>query len=388
MRTVLQIMTTLSVLKRWTVCFGVAGFVSLVSPLWTFAADTLPQQIDDREFCRTIAEMSEPTAKFQFQLMSNEIEYQSVIPKLKSSISDGGVYLGVGPEQNFTYIAAIKPKIAFIIDVRRDNMLEHLLYKTIFELSANRSEFVSRLFSRKTIPTPGGTSTARELFDAYGREDGDTNLLDRNLQSIKDHLSKGVGCALTEADLAAMDTLYRAFFDVGAAFFNRSQSSIRVSDATVTRIYADLMSATDASGRAWGYLNSEESYRFVREMELKNLIVPVVGDFAGPKALVAIGRYLKDHDAEVSVFYISNVEDYLFSAGDAWRRFYSSVAELPLASNSTIIRSEGRRLNPTSPSPLPGTNFVMMRGSAKDLAAAFKNGQIQSQQDVLRMSEP
>jgi hypothetical protein len=90
----------------------------------------------------------------------------------------------------------------------------------------------------------------------------------------------------------------------------------------------------------------------------------------------------------VSVFYISNVEDYLFSAGDAWRRFYSSVAELPLASNSTIIRSEGRRLNPTSPSPLPGTNFVMMRGSAKDLAAAFKNGQIQSQQDVLRMSEP
>jgi hypothetical protein len=388
MRTVLQIMTTLSVLKRWTVCFGVAGFVSLVSPLWTLAADTLPQQIDDREFCRTIAEMSEPTAKFQFQLMSNEIEYQSVIPKLKSSISDGGVYLGVGPEQNFTYIAAIKPKIAFIIDVRRDNMLEHLLYKTIFELSANRSEFVSRLFSRKTIPTPGGTSTARELFDAYGREDGDTNLLDRNLQSIKDHLSKGVGCALTEADLAAMDTLYRAFFDVGAAFFNRSQSSIRVSDATVTRIYADLMSATDASGRAWGYLNSEESYRFVREMELKNLIVPVVGDFAGPKALVAIARYLKDHDAEVSVFYISNVEDYLFSAGDAWRRFYSSVAELPLASNSTIIRSEGRRLNPTSPSPLPGTNFVMMRGSAKDLAAAFKNGQIQSQQDVLRMSEP
>ena len=65
----------------------------------------------------------------------------------------GGVYLGVGPEQNFTYIAALKPKMVFITDIRRGNLHMQLMYKALFELSADRAEFVSRLFTKKR---PGG----------------------------------------------------------------------------------------------------------------------------------------------------------------------------------------------------------------------------------------
>ena len=152
------------------------------------------------------------------------------------------------------------------------------------------------------------------------------------------------------------------------------------------RIYADLMSATDDNGFSWGYLNSEESFRTVREMQLKNLIIPVVGDFAGPKTLTSIAHYLRDHQAEVSTFYLSNVEDYLFSTGNAWRRFYTNAEELPFASSAVFIRSNGSRT--ASPSALPGTNFTTTLSTVKDLIAAFKNGEIHSHEDVLRMPAP
>src|SRR6185295_6554819 len=101
-------------------------------------------------FFRMISEMSEPDRYFQFDnFLSNELGYQFVIPRLIENTQTGGVYLGVAPEQNFTYIAAIKPKIAFIVDIRRQNMLELLMYKALFEISPDRADFLSHLFSRK-----------------------------------------------------------------------------------------------------------------------------------------------------------------------------------------------------------------------------------------------
>ena len=81
------------------------------------------------------------------------------MPALTEAVPRAGVYLGVGPEQNFTYIAAIQPRLAFIIDIRRDNMIEHLMYKALFELSADRAEFISRLLLAKTA---GGSGNERD----------------------------------------------------------------------------------------------------------------------------------------------------------------------------------------------------------------------------------
>src|SRR5215813_4628801 len=128
------------------------------------SAETIPSQIDSRTFWRMVTDLSEEGGYFRFQFMSNEVEYPSIIPELKKNIKPGGVYLGVGPEQNFTYIAAIQPRIAFIFDIRRDNLIEHLIYKAIFEMSATRTEFVSRLFSRKPTAAITAKSTAAALF--------------------------------------------------------------------------------------------------------------------------------------------------------------------------------------------------------------------------------
>src|SRR5689334_9932175 len=110
------------------------GFLSIYVLLATRAllpaADPIPREIDARTFWRMVTDLSEESGYFRFQFMSNEIEFPSVVPDLKKTFKPGGVYLGVGPEQNFTYIAAIQPRIAFIFDIRRDNMIEHLIYKT------------------------------------------------------------------------------------------------------------------------------------------------------------------------------------------------------------------------------------------------------------------
>ena len=135
-------------------------------PSATGAAD-LPARLTDAEFWRLSETFSEPGGTFHSDnFVSNEAWYQHVVPDLVRRARQGGVYLGVGPEQNFTYLVATRPRMAFIIDIRRGNLHEHLLYKALFELSADRAEFVSRLFGR---PKPTGLAreaSVEQIFDA------------------------------------------------------------------------------------------------------------------------------------------------------------------------------------------------------------------------------
>src|SRR6516225_8734087 len=161
--------------------FAVAGVLLLLVPS-LHAADTLPRELSDDAFWKLVSDYSEESGTFRFEYMSNEQEFQVVIPRLLQNRKPGGVYVGVGPEQNYTYIAALQPKMAFLVDIRRDNMLEHLIYKAVFEMSANRGEFVSRLFSRKLPATITEKTTARALFQAFRTTSSDRELFQQNLQ--------------------------------------------------------------------------------------------------------------------------------------------------------------------------------------------------------------
>jgi hypothetical protein len=134
-----------------------------------------------------ISTFPSPAAHFDSNT-SNELQFQYVVPRLKADRKPGNVYLGVGPEQNFTYIAAIQPKMALLFDIRRQNMIEHLIYKAIFELSPNRAEFISRLFSRKIPAGITDKTSVKMLFLAFGSSAPNTELYRKNLQAIKDHL--------------------------------------------------------------------------------------------------------------------------------------------------------------------------------------------------------
>jgi hypothetical protein len=301
------------------------------------AADSLPGRLSDDEFWRIVVDLSEPGGVFQFEnFVSNEITFQRVIPELKQTATRDGAYLGVGPEQNFTYIAALQPKIAFIIDIRRQNLLEQLFYKALFELSTDRVDFVSRLFSR---PRPSGLSTrssVEQLFEAFKFYFPDPQLFDRNLRAVKHRLMTVHHFPLTGDDQQAIGLVFRTFREGGPSINYAFDS--RAPGLNSNHTYAALMIASDDDGMKWSFLATEDNFRRVQELERKNLIVPLVGDFAGPKTLQAVGAYLKQQRVIVSAFYASNVEEYIRKPLGNYTRFCSSVATLPVDATSTFIR--------------------------------------------------
>ena len=297
----------------------------------------LPERLTDQEYWDLIEQYSEPNGYFQSDnLVGNERPLQYVVPALKK-LKRGGAYLGVAPDQNFTYIVSLEPKIAFICDIRRGNLDEHLMYKALLELSADRADFVSRLFSKKRPDGLGPQSTAGDLMNAYWNVQTDDALYKQNLQAILDLLGKKHGFRLTPDDLSGIEYVYHAFYWFGPSItYSSSNANGRMPGNMPS--YADLVMLTDLEGQARGYLASDENFKFLKTFEEKNLLVPVVGDFAGPKALRSIGKYLADHGATVTAFYTSNVEQYLFQNG-VFPGFYDNVATLPIDDASTFIRS-------------------------------------------------
>lgn len=308
-----------------------------------------PTRIDDGEFWRLITELSEIGGTFPQQLMSNEDSAQAVLPDLERVTQPGGVYVGVGSEQNFTYIAALQSSLSFIVDIRRENMLEMLMYKALFELSSDRAAFVAQLFARP-VPVGAGAATAVEpasgraaaatidalLADVAARP-ADTGALARTVAAIDECLRRRHALPLPDADMAAIATMLGRFMAAGPGALKGF--------GDLNPSFAELMTATDFAGHQLSFLASERGFDIVRDRHLRNLIVPITGDFAGDRALRRIGDTLRSRGVAVRVFYTSNVERYLWEQGAHGRQFYANVAALPREPQSLFIRSVTRDIS-------------------------------------------
>jgi hypothetical protein len=351
----------------------------------------LPDRLTDAAFWAIVTEFSEPGGYFRSDnLVSNETTFQHVIPTLQQNATPASAYVGVGPEQNFTYLVALKPRIAFIVDIRRQNLLLHLMYKALIEMSPSRADFLSRLFSREKPKNLNSGMSARALFGAFDAVQPDVGTFDQNLREVTRRLTRQHRFSLSSDDLRSIDYVYRSFFGAGPDIrysFGRGPGWLPFPS------FRDLMTEADAQGVARSYLASEENYQTLRDMELRNVIVPVVGDFGGPKALRSVGAYLRARNGTVTAFYTSNVEQYLFR-GDDWQRFYSNVGLLPIDERSTFIRSffnnigfRGYQFQTAPyPPPGPGPRSQTLLNSVLDLLAAYQAGRVQSYRDVIELS--
>ncbi|MEO8483304.1 MAG: hypothetical protein ABI634_13915 [Acidobacteriota bacterium] len=328
---------------RLGILLGVAAITA--ASVWTVtpsaATSRLPARLSDQEFWRLSSTFSEPGGTFHSDnFVSNEGQFQTVIPDLIRRVPRDGFYVGVGPEQNFTYMAAIRPRMAFIVDIRRGNLQEHLLYKALIEMSADRAEFVARLFSRPRPATLNATSTVAELFDAVAASTPTEALYRQNLLAVTRWLTTTHRLPLSAEDLMGIDYIYRtAFFTDGPGLNYQLTGAGRGAGRGVgTPSYAQLMAMDDGAGRQRSYLASEQNFAYLKTLESNNLVVPVVGDFGGPRALRAVGKYARDNDASIAAFYVSNVEQYLVADGK-WNAFCANVASMPIDHASTFIRS-------------------------------------------------
>ena len=368
----------------------------------------LPDRLTDHEFWQFSVDMSEPGGYFRSDnFLSNETGFQYVIPELLRTTKPGGVYLGVGPEQNFTYIAALHPRLAVIFDIRRGNLHEQLLYKALFELSADRADFLARLFSR---PRPRGldaNTSVDSLFRAFTAVPPDSVMYLRGVATIRFHLINQHGFDLSDDDIGGLRYVYDAFFNGGPTINYRfapagapaGSGTFGPSGYRGMPTYTDLMVQQDGNAVQRSYLATEANFRVVKDLETRNLVIPVVGNFAGPKAIRAVGQYLRDHGATVTAFYASNVEQYLFRQNDDWNKYYENVAMLPLDSTSTFIRSIGAGFRGGPPgttvppitytAPAPSGPFMRLPSvlcSMQGLIEAYRAGKIIGYYDVIGMS--
>jgi hypothetical protein len=302
----------------------------LLSNSACFRRSTLPAALSDRELWALIEALSEPAGAFTLSdnVVSNEPHFAEAVRWLRPA---GGAYIGVGPEQNFSYIAGLRPAMAFIIDIRRENLALHLLYKALFELSTDRADFVSRLFSR---PRPAGLGSTASVDDIFGQYDGvspSPELYSRNAALVRDRLLTTRGLPLPQTDLDWIDRALKAFYADGPKidyYGSRPVESVRPS-------YRQLMTAKDLTGQARSFLATEERFRFVKELQSRNLIVPVVGDFAGPSAVRRVGDYVREHGDRIRAVYGSNVGVYL--TNEQTRAFCWNLATLPATSQTWFI---------------------------------------------------
>ncbi|HET9372513.1 MAG TPA: hypothetical protein VFO19_19760 [Vicinamibacterales bacterium] len=343
---------------------------------------SLPDRLTDAEFQRLRTDLREPNGDFHADnFASNEAGVAEIAARLGAGVK-GGAYIGVGPEQNFTYIAAVRPSIAFIVDIRRQAAIQHLLFKALFEMSEDRAEFLARLFVRDRAAGLGRYETIRLLWSVFGAEPGSTDArYDRALAEVTSHLTGRRGLALDSVDLSLLDYVYRAFVTLGPSItyggYDRRLPSGGMNFMTLTLAY-------DERGTRRSFLATDADYQFVRQMHERNLIVPIEGDLAGPVTIRGIAGYLRSHGAVVSVFYPSNVEQYLFGpvptmAGSLNQNggapaFYENLGVLPTTPASVLVRAQLKR----------ASRELVPMCSIELLVAAAKAGRVRSFEESLR----
>jgi hypothetical protein len=293
------------------------------------------ERLSSVEFSALIRDLSEEGGYFfSDNLISNETPYLTVAGKLRQLGATGGAYVGVGPEQNFTYIAKVRPRIAFILDIRRQAVVQHLMYKALFHLSPTPAEFLSRLLSRPlTSAAPAANASITEVMAYFSKTSADEETYTRGLAAIRRAIQEDFQFPLSQRDQASLEYVYKSFRDEGLDTAFRLDGWWDGQFPTL----GEVILQPDQNGKLGNFLASRDDYDFVRGLHLKNLIVPVVGDFGGKKALPAIGDYLRKRDLTVTVFYTSNVEQYLFEGG-SFAAFADNVRKLPITDKSLFIR--------------------------------------------------
>jgi hypothetical protein len=441
----------------------VLGFLAVAAALVTLGSRPLshasqqsriPERLADSTYWRLITTFSEPSGFFPSEnFVSNETDWQLIIPSALRTVRTGDAYLGVGPEQNFTYITAFKPKIAFITDIRRQNLVQHLLYKSLFEMSETRVEFLSRLWSRWAPPSLDTSSTPAAILEAFAARAADSVLGAQTLSAVFARLVNRHGFVLSGEDSSTMRAVFSVFFREGPDINYASRSrgfppgsmvwgsggmvSMSVNGNTTTwhlrpdstgtmRAYRDsagvqvrdpnyagppgttpgsftmrmangnfatfgsLMTENDGAGTNRGWLATEANYRWLRDFQQRNLLVPVVGNFGGDKALRAVGGWLKEHSARVGAFYTSNVEQYLFQDAIAGK-FYDNVATFPADSASIFIRSFPGNYSAFQGPGLPrrsGARLAQTISPIEAILRMHRDGMIKSYTDLARLSTP
>jgi hypothetical protein len=316
------------------------------------------------DFLRYMNESSEVgVAENADNYISNETSYLHLARLLEARRAETRAYLGVGPEQNFSYIALARPTHAFILDYRRGNLILHLLHKALFEHAQSRAHYLAMLLGRpfdhaRDASSNGGIDAV--LASALRLPASELAFVQAGAR-VRATLTETFGVALDEQD--------RFLRDETRAVFARRQLDGKPSGAHAPSLRT-MLRATTREGARRSFLARESSFRYLQAMHKEHRIVPIVGDFAGNHAMASIAKLLGELRLKVGVFYLSNVEQYLSS--DRWPRWLDNARALPLDDESTIVRSYLQDAR-EHPAHVVGHDTVSLAHSARPLLERRSN---------------
>jgi hypothetical protein len=366
-------------MKKRVLQLNRAGIAALLS-LMLIGSIAGSASVDRRSFAALSARLSEPGGYFDSDnLISNETSYQHVLGKLREFNVSGGVYVGVGPDQNFTYIAKIRPRLAIIIDIRRDNLLQHLLFKSLFARARNRVEYLCLFFGKPFPKTKGWEQRSiKDIIDYIDSAPSDAKLFEKTLKDLRQETQR-FGFNLSATDLETMAKIHRAFFSAG---LDIRYSSYHRPPRSIYPTYRDLLLERDLAGQQQNYFNSEDDFQFLKKMENQDLIIPVTGDLSGTQSLKAIGQYITEMKERVSAFYVSNIEFYLQRQG-TFDKFVENLKALPIDDRTLIIRSYFNYYAPPHPQAEPNHFSTQLLQRAEDLIKQCASGECDSYNDIV-----
>lgn len=358
----------------------------VLAAAWLVPARAQPAAASPPPFAAMVERLSEPGGDFGGDnLISNEQSYLHVMPALERAKVSGGAYIGVGPDQNFSYIAQIKPEIAYIIDIRRDNLVLHLFFKALFAEAPTRADYLCLLTGRSAPEHPERWAEA-SIDTLIAHIDGAKPLPEAAQLQIQRRLEtamSGYGVPLTAAELETIAKARMQFVLKGL------ELKFQARNQPLRDYYPNLrtlLRENDRVGHQLSFLASEAAYQFVRGMQARNLIVPVVGDVSGAQAMRAIAADMAARKLRLSAFYISNVEYYLFPA-KTFGAYAANVQALPHDERSVIIRSVfpsgGARALPQA---VPGYYSASLVQSFDGMLAGLNAGSYKTYRDLITLS--
>jgi hypothetical protein len=366
--------TTALVLLAISTAGVTRGFATRAAQAARVAADT--------SFAGTVARLSEAQGYFDSDnLISNETSYLHAVTKLQRLGVGGGAYVGVGPDQNFSYIAAVRPTIAFIIDIRRDNLLLHLLLKALFERSRNRLEYLCR-WTGRPVPADVAAWDDRPIEQIIARVDSlvpNDNVARVETEGILSTIGR-YRVPLNGLDTATLRRFHGEFVRGGLDIrFTSANRAPRWYYPTLRQLILER----DLEGGQANYLASRVRWDFIKALQERNRIIPVVGNLAGNRAFPSVGHEIAARGEELSALYVSNVEMYLWRDG-AFEHFAKSTADYPRNRHSVIIRSVfGGAYGQNHPLQEPGYFSTQLVQPLEDFAERLRHGGWTSYWDVV-----
>ena len=185
-------------------CLRVA-VLSLAAPAGPAAA-RFPDKLSDADFWKIVTDFSEPGGYFRItdNFTSNEREVGAVFTMLRAANVQGGVYMGVGPEQNLTYIAAIRPAMAFIVDIRRQAVdAASDVQGGLRAGEGPRRLHLAAVLASRGRPGSRRTTPIQRIWDAFRIAPSDAEAWRRRpTRAIVDLLTKTHGFTFTEDELS------------------------------------------------------------------------------------------------------------------------------------------------------------------------------------------